>query len=341
MRKALIVGSAGPTLSPDETAFLRDMRPAGYILFARNVETAQQVTALTEAVRAAIGADDVLILIDQEGGRVQRLRPPVGRALPPAAAYGALYARDPEAAKTAAHAAARLLADDLRTLGINCNCAPVVDVPVAGAHAIIGDRAYGTTVAQVAELARSVADGFLAGGILPVIKHIPGHGRADADSHHALPTVPTAHAELSATDFAAFRAVADLPVAMTAHVVFSEIDARSPASTSAKVTQDIMRGEIGFDGLLMSDDLSMKALSGPLEDRAQNVIAAGSDIVLHCNGDMSEMIAAAAGTPKLTGRAADRFARAISAPAVAEALDPEAVVAAERIIAEVLAEGGV
>jgi len=334
MRTALIVGVAGMALTPRERDFLKEVRPAGFILFGRNLEGAAQVRALTDAVRAAVGSDELLVLIDQEGGRVQRLRPPLGRALPPAAAYGRLYEQDPGAARAAAFAVARLLAEDLKGLGINTDCAPVLDVPVAGSHAIIGDRAYGTAPEQVAQLGRAVAEGFLAGGVLPVIKHIPGHGRATKDSHVALPVVSESRAELSATDFAPFKALNTMPAAMTAHVVFRAIDPDQPASTSAVVTADIIRGEIGFDGLLMSDDLSMRALSGGIRERAERVIAAGSDIVLHCNGEISEMQAAAAGTPALRGRAIERFETALG---VLNARKPFSLAEAEAHLSRMLA----
>jgi beta-N-acetylhexosaminidase len=334
MRTSLIVGVAGTALTPQERDFLKDVRPAGLILFARNLESHAQIRALTDAMREAVGETEVLVLIDQEGGRVQRLRPPLGRALPPAAVYGQVYAHDPERARAAAFAVARLLADDLTALGINTDCAPVLDVPVEGSHQIIGDRAYGATPEQVAELGGAVADGFMAGGVLPVIKHIPGHGRATKDSHLALPVVTEDRAELSATDFAPFKALNTMPAAMTAHVVFRAIDPKEPASTSAVVTAEIIRGEIGFDGLLMSDDLSMKALSGSLRARAERVIAAGSDIVLHCNGDLAEMQAAAAGTPTLQGRAAKRFEKAL---AVLNGRKPFDAAVAEEHLAGLLA----
>lgn len=334
MRTALIVGVAGTELSRDEAQFLKDARPAGFILFARNLRDHAQIRALIADVRAAVGGDDLLVLIDQEGGRVQRLRPPLGRALPPAAAYGALYTRDPQGAVAAAFEATRLLAADLADLGINTDCAPVVDVPVPGAHDIIGDRAYGLTVDQVVTLARAVGDGFIAGGVVPVIKHIPGHGRATADSHLALPVVTETRAELMATDFAPFRALNQMPAAMTAHVVFRDIDPDAPASTSAIVIPEIIRGAIGFDGLLMSDDLTMKALSGPMRRRAEAVIAAGSDLALHCSGDLPEMIEAAAGSGRLEGRAEARFDAAIK---VTKATKPFDSTAAEAQLAKVLA----
>jgi beta-N-acetylhexosaminidase len=334
MRTALIVGVAGTQLSRDETAFLNDARPAGFILFARNLKDHAQIRALIADVRAAVGADDLLVLIDQEGGRVQRLRPPLGRALPPAAAYGTLYARDHAAAVMAAFEATRLLAADLAELGINTDCAPVLDVPVAGAHDIIGDRAYGRSVKQVVDLAKAVGEGFVAGGVVPVIKHIPGHGRATADSHLALPVVTESRAELTATDFAPFKALNHLPAAMTAHVVFRDIDAGSPASTSSIVTREIIRGDIGFDGLLMSDDLTMKALSRPMRTRAEAVIAAGSDLALHCSGDLPEMLLAAAGAGPLQGRAQQRFETAVN---ITKAMRPFDSAAAEAQLAKVLA----
>jgi beta-N-acetylhexosaminidase len=245
MRTALIVGVAGTKLSRDEAQFLKDARPAGFILFARNLKDHAQIRALIGDVRAAVGADDLLVLIDQEGGRVQRLRPPLGRALPPAAAYGQLYARDHAAAVMAAFEATRLLAADLADLGINTDCAPVVDLPVEGAHDIIGDRAYGRRVDQIVALAKAVGDGFMAGGVVPVIKHIPGHGRATADSHLSLPVVTETRAELTATDFAPFKALSHMPTAMTAHVVFRDIDAEQPASTSPIVTREIIRDAAG------------------------------------------------------------------------------------------------
>ncbi|MEI9901320.1 MAG: beta-N-acetylhexosaminidase, partial [Hyphomicrobium sp.] len=334
MRTALIVGVAGTELSRDEAQFLKDARPAGFILFARNLKDHAQIRALISDVRAAIGADDLLVLIDQEGGRVQRLRPPLGRALPPAAAYGWLYASDPDGAVAAAFEAARLLAADLAYLGINTDCAPVLDLPVAGAHDIIGDRAYGQSVEQVVTLGRAVGEGFMAGGVVPVIKHIPGHGRATSDSHLALPVVSEPRAELMASDFAPFRALNRMPAAMTAHVVFRDIDPEAPASTSPIVTSEIIRGVIGFDGLLMSDDLTMKALSGPMRQRAEAVVAAGSDLALHCSGDLPEMIEAAVGSGPLQGRAKARFDAAVK---ITKGTKPFDSAAAEAQLAKVLA----
>jgi beta-N-acetylhexosaminidase len=328
MRAALITGLAGLTLTAVEAGFLRSTRPAGLILFARNLAHPGQVRRLVAQARAHIGSDDVLVLIDQEGGRVQRLRPPHWRRLPPARILAAH-----NQARDAARMIAQLTASDLRDLGINTNCAPVLDIPVPGAHDIIGDRAYATTVPGVSALGRAVAEGYRAGGVVPVIKHIPGHGRARADSHLDLPVVDTPHAELSATDFAPFAALRDEPAAMTAHVVFSAIDPAAPASTSPRVHETIIRGEIGFDGLLMSDDLSMRALSGPMRRRAEAVVAAGSDLALHCNGDLAEMEAVAAGVPTLAGRAAARFVKAID---VTRSTVPFDRAAAEACLASVL-----
>jgi beta-N-acetylhexosaminidase len=333
MRTALITGLHGPALTPDEVAFLREVRPAGIILFGRNLQSHEQIRALVDDAQMAVWAEHLLVLIDQEGGRVQRLRPPLGRALPPAAKYGEAYERSPQEAVAAAFAVSRLMAEDLRALGINTNCLPVLDLPVAGSHNIIGDRAYGTTTAQVVALADAVAKGHLAGGVLPVMKHIPGHGRATKDSHEALPVVTESHAQLSATDFAPFKALKSLPAAMTAHVVFRDIDPDAPASTSTKVTREIIRGEIGFDGLLMSDDLTMKALRGTIRERAEQVVAAGSDLVLHCTGDLGEMQEAAGGSHTLSGRSLERFEAAFS---LLGARSPFDSAAAERALAQLL-----
>lgn len=334
MRSAYITGLAGDTLQQGERRLLAVTRPAGIILFARNCVSPDQIRQLVADAKTAIGSDDVLVLIDQEGGRVQRLRPPHWRALPPAAAYAALYTMDPPAATTAAGLAARLTAQDLRALGINTNCTPVLDVPVPGAHSIIGDRAFGSNWPQIAALGRAVAAGHRAGGVVPVIKHIPGHGRANADSHLELPIVTTARADLEATCFAAFHALRDMPAAMTAHVVFSAIDRAHPASTSAIVTEDVIRGKIGYEGFLMSDDLGMKALSGSFVDRAAAVIRAGSDVALHCGGDLAEMEAVASGVPALQGAALRRFEQCLAVTRRSEAFDQAA---ADSALARVLA----
>ncbi|NGM52063.1 beta-N-acetylhexosaminidase [Caulobacter sp. 602-2] len=303
---AAILGCAGTVLSAEEAAFFRDVRPWGFILFKRNIDTPDQVRKLTAALRDTVGRPDAPILIDQEGGRVARLQPPHWNKYPPGRAYGELVANDPLVAREITRLGARLIAHDLTSLGINVDCVPVLDVPDPKGHEIIGDRAYGDTPEQVATLGRAAAEGLLAGGVLPIIKHIPGHGRAMSDSHLELPVVKAKLAELDARDFAPFRVLSDMPMAMTAHVVYTAIDRRRPATTSKKAIKQIIRGSLGFDGLLMSDDLSMKALSGDFKQRAKDSLSAGCDVVLHCNGDMDEMKAVMAGVGKLSKEARRR-----------------------------------
>jgi len=303
---AAILGCAGTTLTAEEAAFFRDVKPWGFILFKRNIADPNQVRALTAALRATVGRPDAPILIDQEGGRVARLQAPHWRKYPPGRAYGDLVANDPLVAREITRLGARLIAHDLTSLGINVDCVPVLDVPDPQGHEIIGDRAYGDTPEQVATLGRAAAEGLLAGGVLPIIKHIPGHGRAMADSHLELPVVKAKLAELDARDFAPFRVLSDMPMAMTAHVVYTAIDRSRPATTSKKAIKKIIRESIGFDGLLMSDDLSMKALSGDFRQRAKDSLAAGCDVVLHCNGDMAEMKAVMSGVGKLSREAKRR-----------------------------------
>lgn len=303
---AAILGCAGTTLTAEEAAFFRDVKPWGFILFKRNVADPNQVRALTTALRETVGRPDAPILIDQEGGRVARLQPPHWKKYPPGRAYGELVANDPLVAREITRLGARLIAHDLLDLGINVDCVPVLDVPDPQGHEIIGDRAYGDTPEQVATLGRAAAEGLLAGGVLPIIKHIPGHGRAMSDSHLELPVVKAKLAELDARDFAPFRVLSDMPMAMTAHVVYTAIDRNRPATTSRKAIKKIIRESIGFDGLLMSDDLSMKALSGDFKQRAKDSLAAGCDVVLHCNGDMAEMKAVMSGVGKLSREARRR-----------------------------------
>lgn len=334
MLRALITGLAGTTLADGEAAFLRRERPCGIILFARNCTSPDQVKALVLDATAAVGVAELLVLVDQEGGRVQRLKPPHWRPLPPAAAYAELYRRSPAKALEAAWLAARLTAHDLRSVGINTNCAPVADVPTRDAHDIIGNRAYGDAPDMIAALGRAVADGLLAGGVLPVMKHIPGHGRAMADSHFDLPVVTAPRQDLAKSDFAAFRALRDLPAAMTAHVVYASIDPHHPASISPAVTRDVIRDDIGFDGLLMSDDICMKALTGDMAARATAVLAAGSDIVLHCSGDLAEMTAVAAATSALAGESLSRWQRCA---ALLDRNEPFDRMAAAAAISEALA----
>jgi beta-N-acetylhexosaminidase len=309
MTTACILGCAGLRLSEEERAFFRDVRPWGFILFRRNIESPDQVRALTEALRASIDRPDAPILIDQEGGRVQRLGPPHWLVYPPGRVYGEL---PPAQSLEIARLGARLIASDLAAVGINVDSLPVLDVPSAGAHEVIGDRAYAATPEGVASLGRAACEGLLAGGVLPVIKHIPGHGRAQADSHKALPVVEASLAELEAVDFAPFRALADMPMAMTAHVVYTALDPIGPATTSPRVIGEIIRGAIGFAGLLMSDDMSMKALSGDLTGLSRAALAAGCDVVLHCNGDMAEMRAVVAGSTPLAGEAETRATAALA-----------------------------
>ncbi len=261
------------------------------------------------------------MLVDQEGGRVQRLGPPEWPAYPPGAAYGRLYDHDPAAGLAAARLGARLIASDLHPLGIGVDCLPLADVPVHNADAVIGDRAYGETPDKVAAIAAAIAEGLEAGGVLPVLKHIPGHGRATADSHERLPIVNADRATLDRSDFAAFRPLAGLPMAMTAHVVFAAIDPVCPATTSATMIRDVIRGFIGFDGLLMSDDVSMGALNGSLADRTRASLAAGCDVVLHCNGKLAEMQAVATEAPVLAGEALRRADAALGRRRKPEALD--------------------
>src|SRR5215468_4210148 len=310
---AFITGISGPELTASERDFLRAERPWGFILFKRNVDSPVQVTRLVAELRETLGEPDAPVLIDQEGGRVQRLGPPHWPAYPPGAVFGSLYDTDPELGLKAAQLSNRLIASDLAELGITVDCLPLADVPVTGADAVIGDRAYGTEPAKVAAIARAVTDGLDGGGILPILKHIPGHGRATADTHFTLPVVDTAESELERTDFAAFRPLADLPMAMTAHVVFSAVDAAHPATTSATMIERVIRGFIGFQGLLMSDDLSMNALAGSLAERTGAVLAAGCDMVLHCNGKLDEMRQVARETPELSGKALARAERALAA----------------------------
>ena len=288
-RSRAIFGCAGTALAAEERDFFRDIQPWGFILFGRNVADPDQIRRLVADLRETVGDSSAPVLIDQEGGRVARLTPPHWKERPTAQVFADLHNRAPEEAREAAYLNARLIARDLTDLGINVDCLPVLDVPVEGAHDIIGDRAYGRDPSVIIDLGRAVIEGMIEGGVLPVMKHIPGHGRAGADSHLDLPRVSATAEELSASDFVTFRSLAHCPLAMTAHVVYEAIDAQRPATTSPKVIRDVIRGEIGFDGLLMSDDLSMQALSGSLDHRAKASLFAGCDVVLHCNGNLAEM----------------------------------------------------
>jgi beta-N-acetylhexosaminidase len=330
--RAFISGLAGLTLTANERSFLRETQPWGLILFKRNISYPRQVTELVDSFRDVVGWQ-APILVDQEGGRVQRLGPPHWPVYPPGARYSELYDRDPASGLAAARLAGHLIAADLAALGIDVDCLPIADVPVPGADAVIGDRAYGTEPGKVAAIAAAVAQGLQAGGVLPVLKHLPGHGRATADSHHRLPVVDTARATLEATDFAAFRPLAGLPLGMTAHVVFSAIDAIAPATTSVTMVQEVIRGFIGFRGLLMSDDVSMNALSGTIAERSRAALAAGCDVVLHCNGNLEEMVAVATVAPELSGEAARRAEAALAARTAPEEFD---VAATRKIFNEMV-----
>ncbi|HXW30333.1 MAG TPA: beta-N-acetylhexosaminidase [Xanthobacteraceae bacterium] len=310
--RAFICGVSGRELTGMERGFLREADPWGLILFKRNVDSPEQVRRLVASFRELVGRDQAPVLVDQEGGRVQRLGPPHWPSYPAGSVYGRIYDRDRSQGLAAAQLAGRLMAAELAALGISVDCLPVADVPVAGSNAVIGDRAYGLSPAKVAAVAAAIAEGLRAGGVLPVVKHIPGHGRATVDSHAALPTVDTDRATLEQTDFAAFRALNRLPLAMTAHIVFAAIDPVAPATISATIVREVIRGSVGFDGVLMTDDISMEALAGTMAARVRASIAAGCDIVLHCNGRADEMQSVAAEVPVLDGEALRRTAAALA-----------------------------
>ena len=338
MTRACIFGLSGIALSSEERAFFNEVQPMGFILFRRNIDTPEQVRALTSSLRACVDRDP-LILIDQEGGRVRRLRPPHWPDYPPAALYRE-FARSPEEERELVRLGARLMAHDLRDLGINVDCAPVMDLPQPGAHDIIGDRAYGLTREDVAVMGRAACEGFLAGGVLPIIKHIPGHGRAGADSHASLPIVESGYDELLATDFYPFQVCADMPMAMTAHVLYRAVDKKRPATTSKKTIR-LIRDVIGFDGVIVCDDLSMNALSGTLARRTRESVRAGCDVLLHCNGSLPQMTEVAAETPKLKGNALRRVdAAARRLLRVTEPLDVDAArVRFETAVGRLAAKG--
>jgi beta-N-acetylhexosaminidase len=329
----VILGCLGPALAPEERELFRATDPLGFILFGRNIADPEQVRMLVDELRATVGRADAPVLIDQEGGRVARLRPPHWRAAPPAGKIGAIAtSRGLEEACEAARLNSRLMADDLTRLGIDVDCAPVVDVPIPEAHGIIGDRAYSSDAFLVGKIARAAAEGLLEGGVLPVIKHIPGHGRALADSHEDLPVVEDRRAALDGSDFAPFRALADMPWAMTAHVVYTAIDAEHPATTSPRVISEIIRSHIGFKGVLVSDDLSMKALDGDLASRARAAIGAGCDLVLHCTGIYDEMQEVAEALTPINGELSDRLSRARAMALSPAAFDREAASARLRVL---------
>ncbi len=310
--KAVILGCSGLTLTPEEVAFYKAERPWGFILFGRNIAEPDQISDLVASMRDAIGRPDAPVMIDQEGGRVQRIKPPILQAYPSAEALGEIYKADREKGLRAAWLMSRLHAFNLMKFGITVDCLPVLDVPVPGASNVIGNRAYGFDPETVSLMGQAAADGLKAGGMLPVMKHMPGHGRGMVDSHHELPVVDVPLDELDKHDFVPFRALNKELMAMSAHLVFTSIDPDAPATTSRKVINEIIRDRIGFDGLLMSDDTSMNALRGTLGERAANIVAGGCDMVLHCNGVMSEMLAVVKEVPVLSGRALER-AKAVEA----------------------------
>jgi len=287
--KPVIFGCAGPALSDRERDFFAREQPVGFILFARNVQSPQQLKTLTTDLQLCVERSDILILIDQEGGRVQRMGPPHWRKYPPMAVFGRAAEVDIALAIEALRLNCLLLADDLRRVGINVDCLPLLDVPLEGADNVIGDRAFAGTPDMVSKLGRVVTDSVQEAGVLPVVKHMPGHGRAAVDSHKLLPRVDASVEALSSTDFLPFMALASCPLAMTAHIVYAAVDPDLPATLSKTIINDIIRRDIGFDGLLMTDDLSMQALSGTMAERAERALAAGCDLILHCNGNLDEM----------------------------------------------------
>ncbi|MBO6797040.1 beta-N-acetylhexosaminidase [Maricaulis sp.] len=315
--RAMIYGLGGTELSKDEHDFFRDADPWGFIVFARNIDTPKQLARLTMSLRDCVGRD-APILVDQEGGRVRRLRPPNWREMVAAEVYANLFRREPEAAIEAVWLNHRLMAEEMRAVGIDVDCVPCLDLRIPGADAIIGDRAFGETPEPIIHLGRAAIEGVQAGGVAPIIKHIPGHGRADADSHLELPVVEEEHELLSETDFAPFKALNDAVMAMTAHIVYRDIDPERPATTSDVLVNQVIREEIGFDGLLMTDDLSMKALTGTFRERGEASIEAGCDLLLHCNGDPGEMRGVAEAAPEFAGKALER---AQAAEAVREEIE--------------------
>lgn len=313
--QAAIYAPAGLELTDDERSFFRDADPAGFILFKRNCETQDQLLRLTDSLRALSGRDMVPILVDQEGGRVARLKPPEWPAFPAAEAFANLYLAAPSAAIEAVRANARAIGLMLRSAGINVDALPLLDVRQEGATDIIGDRALGSEPMQVAALGRAVLDGLASAGVVGIVKHMPGHGRALVDSHKELPVVPASAQELE-TDLEPFERLASAPMGMTAHVVYDAWDRERPASLSPKVIGEIIRGRIGFDGFLMSDDIGMEALQGDFGQRAAGVVAAGNDAALHCSGKMDEMIAVAAAVPALGTEGEARLTRAMAGAAL-------------------------
>lgn len=325
--RAAIVGCSGPVLTDAERALFAETEPAGFILFRRNCETPDQLRALVAALRESVGRSDAPVLIDQEGGRVARLTEPHWCTPPAAARFGVLARTDPERAARAARLNGRLIAADLAGAGITVNTLPVLDLPAPDADPVIGDRALAVGANPVARLGRALADGLLAGGVVPVMKHIPGHGRASVDSHHALPRIAAPLESLTNHDFAPFRSLNDLPWAMTAHAVYEAVDLVHPATTSRPIIESVVRRRIGFDGVLISDDLGMDALQGDLAARARAALAAGCDLVLHCSGTLNETRRVLDACGEISGSAQARLTSAEShrrACADGASIDPAA-----------------
>jgi beta-N-acetylhexosaminidase len=309
--RAVVFGCAGSSLTKAEQSLFEKFEPWGLILFKRNCENPDQIKQLVASFRQAVGRPDAPVFIDQEGGRVQRLGPPLWRAYPAAAAFGKVYGINPGLALRAARNIGRLMAQDLFELGITASCLPVLDVPAPGSHNVIGNRAYDTRPERIMVLARAHMSGLMQGGVMPVMKHMPGHGRALVDSHHDLPVVTASRMELESTDFVPFTAFADCPIAMTAHVIYSAIDPDQPATLSRKVVRHVVRKVIGFDGLLLTDDLSMKALKGSFKEKAEQAYEAGCDMLLHCNGVLDEMAEVAASALPVNAKQARRAKAAL------------------------------
>ncbi|MDD3800169.1 MAG: beta-N-acetylhexosaminidase [Novosphingobium sp.] len=324
-----IFGMAGPTLTADERVFFRDSDPAGYILFGRNIESRVQLRALTDSLRELHGRDNLFICIDQEGGRVSRMKPPEWLPFPPGEVFDRLFDIAPASAVEAARANAQALGMDLAEAGISVDCLPLLDVRQPGAHDVIGDRALGSEPLRVAALGRAVLDGLGRAGVVGVVKHIPGHGRALCDSHKALPAV-TASAEELELDLAPFRTLADAPVAMTAHIVYTAWDADNPATQSPFVIGEIIRKRIGFDGLLLSDDLDMEALSGTVPERAERAVAAGCDLALNCWAKMADMTGIAERLPTINPAGRARLERAMAWSSPDPVCGDQAVLLAKR-----------
>lgn len=324
--RAIIFGCAGPILEEAEASFFAETNPLGFILFERNCVSPGQVRDLVRSLRATVNRGDAPILIDQEGGRVERLKPPNWRHAPPAGVFAELARNDLVRAESAVRINMRLIAAELYDLGVTVNCAPVLDIPLPSSDPIIGDRAFGDNPGMVTALGRAACDGLMAGGIIPVIKHLPGHGRATADSHKSMPVVDSPREVLAAVDFSPFRALSDCPWGMTAHVLYPAFDANQPATLSRTIIHDVIRGDLQFSGVLVSDDLGMNALSGPFADRASAALAAGCDLVLHCSGNMAEMTEVIAGVPSLTEETRERLIRAIGLVGAPTEIDRVAVI---------------